>query len=99
MSSANGRTDTTLTDIGVDGLKAGSMSTCKPAALAGPPVPSADPPSPCTGVCRLNANRLCEGCYRTPAEIGRWSVATPAEKAAIWQRLATRRPSDDRTDA
>jgi len=28
--------------------------------------------SPCTGVCRLGADGLCEGCHRTADEIAHW---------------------------
>ena len=28
--------------------------------------------SPCIGVCSLDEAGLCEGCYRTSAEIARW---------------------------
>jgi nicotinate-nucleotide--dimethylbenzimidazole phosphoribosyltransferase len=40
-------------------------------------------PSPCIGVCTVAADGTCEGCLRTLDEIGRWSVASDAEKLAI----------------
>lgn len=29
--------------------------------------------SPCVNICRIGADRLCEGCRRTIDEIGRWT--------------------------
>ena len=40
-------------------------------------------PSPCTGVCRLDANNLCIGCGRLLAEIAAWSSASEAERREI----------------
>lgn len=37
------------------------------------------------------AGRVCIGCDRTLDEIAAWSRLTPAEKAAILDRLAERR--------
>lgn len=42
-------------------------------------------PSPCIGVCMLNANDLCEGCLRQAAEIARWASMSDAERAHIMQ--------------
>jgi predicted Fe-S protein YdhL (DUF1289 family) len=28
--------------------------------------------SPCIGICQVNENGLCEGCFRTLDEIGSW---------------------------
>jgi hypothetical protein len=36
--------------------------------------------SPCTGICRLGAGGLCEGCHRTVDEIARWTSYTDAER-------------------
>jgi uncharacterized protein len=47
-----------------------------------PPEP-ADVASPCTGVCVIGADDLCDGCFRTLAEIAGWSTATHAERRAI----------------
>lgn len=52
-----------------------------------------DPVSPCVGVCAVNpATQLCDGCFRTLAEIEQWWDYTPAQKqtvlAEIEERLA-----------
>jgi predicted Fe-S protein YdhL (DUF1289 family) len=53
-------------------------------------------PSPCTSVCRINAaTGLCEGCFRTLAEITDWSRADDADKREILQRVAERRQAAD----
>jgi predicted Fe-S protein YdhL (DUF1289 family) len=50
--------------------------------------------SPCISVCRLDpATRLCEGCFRTAAEIARWPYAEAEEKRLILERLEERRRS------
>jgi uncharacterized protein len=52
---------------------------------------TAEPASPCTGVCRLNdATGICRGCRRTLAEIAAWSSLTPGEKCAVLEALAGR---------
>lgn len=54
-------------------------------------VPVAGVPSPCVGVCRIDAaNRICEGCRRTLSEIAEWSDATDARRQTILDRLAAR---------
>ena len=46
--------------------------------------------SPCIGVCVLDINDVCEGCYRKADEIGRWSILSEESKQDIvkasWQR-------------
>jgi uncharacterized protein len=39
--------------------------------------------SPCTGVCELNPEGLCRGCFRTGDEIGRWSTMSASERTHI----------------
>lgn len=49
--------------------------------------------SPCTSICRLDAESgLCIGCYRTMDEIGSWSSLTPAQRRAVLDQVAKRRP-------
>jgi len=49
------------------------------------------PPSPCTGVCRIEpASGLCGGCARTLQEIADWPMLTVREKDALLLRLAER---------
>jgi len=47
-------------------------------------------PSPCTGICRLNEDRVCSGCGRLLAEIAAWSTASDDERREI-RRLAEQR--------
>ncbi|MEO9594072.1 DUF1289 domain-containing protein [Rhodopirellula bahusiensis] len=49
------------------------------------------PQSPCIGVCQVNQQQLCVGCFRTLGEIGRWSIASPAEKRSILGLVRQRR--------
>ncbi|MDA8453836.1 DUF1289 domain-containing protein [Acidovorax sp. GBBC 3334] len=52
---------------------------------------SAPPPSPCIGVCRMDAGGgYCEGCFRTLDDIRDWSAAGPAQRRAIWAALLHR---------
>lgn len=50
-------------------------------------------PSPCVSVCHLGADGLCQGCWRTVEEIGRWSGSSDAQKKAIWALIALRLPA------
>ena len=47
-----------------------------------------DVPSPCLGVCQLDAVRSsCDGCGRSVTEISSWTSMTPAARAAVLFRL------------
>lgn len=51
------------------------------------------PPSPCTGVCRIDENTgWCRGCGRTLGEIADWPMLSPGEKRAVLVRLRERKP-------
>ena len=50
-----------------------------------------DVASPCTSVCRLDADELCVGCGRTVDEIIGWTRMSAAEKIAANRRAADRR--------
>ncbi|HEY0975544.1 MAG TPA: DUF1289 domain-containing protein [Solimonas sp.] len=51
-----------------------------------------EPPSPCVGVCTLDAQRsLCVGCGRSLREIAEWSSAGAERKRQIVQSAAQRR--------
>jgi predicted Fe-S protein YdhL (DUF1289 family) len=39
--------------------------------------------SPCIGVCVLDVNDVCEGCFRKADEIGRWSILSEDVKRDI----------------
>ena len=51
--------------------------------------------SPCINICKLDANKICTGCYRTIDEIANWTKCTDHTKAQIikesekkkWQKL------------
>lgn len=44
--------------------------------------------TPCIKFCRIVEDRgVCAGCGRTLAEIAGWSAMTPAQRAAIMDRL------------
>lgn len=51
-------------------------------------------PSPCISVCRIHIDTgLCEGCFRTLAEISAWSRSTPDDKRKFWQLIHARAAS------
>lgn len=47
--------------------------------------------SPCVACCRLNADKLCVGCYRHITEIVDWNRRTDDENSAILQKVAKRK--------
>jgi uncharacterized protein len=48
--------------------------------------------SPCTSVCRMDANGLyCVGCFRTLDEIAGWSAFDDAHRRQIWEELHRRK--------
>ena len=47
--------------------------------------------SPCVACCRLNADKVCVGCYRHITEIVDWNRRTDDENSAILQQVATRK--------
>ena len=48
-------------------------------------------PSPCISVCRIGADSgLCEGCFRTLAEISAWSRLPADDKRVLWQTIHQR---------
>ena len=50
-----------------------------------------DVASPCTSVCKLDADELCIGCGRSVEEIMGWTRMSAAEKIAANRRAANRR--------
>jgi predicted Fe-S protein YdhL (DUF1289 family) len=46
--------------------------------------------SPCVGICELDADGLCRGCFRSRDELRRWRTMSEAEKAAINDRVLPR---------
>ncbi|MGH8442440.1 MAG: DUF1289 domain-containing protein [Nevskiaceae bacterium] len=51
------------------------------------------PQSPCTGVCRLDAQDVCAGCARTIDEIIEWPGASDERKRAIVAAARRRLPT------
>lgn len=47
--------------------------------------------SPCIGICRLEQDKLCVGCYRMIDEITGWAQSDTAARAAILLRTEQRR--------
>jgi predicted Fe-S protein YdhL (DUF1289 family) len=55
--------------------------------------PSATPANPCLNICRMDmAGKYCQGCGRTPLEIGRWAQMTDPERAQVMASLPARLP-------
>jgi predicted Fe-S protein YdhL (DUF1289 family) len=48
--------------------------------------------TPCLGICRVNKDsQLCEGCFRSPAEVAEWLFYSDEKKRIIMRKLSTRR--------
>lgn len=47
------------------------------------PSSKVSPSTPCIGVCRLDAEGLCEGCRRSGDEIARWRALDETERLRI----------------
>jgi len=68
---------------------------------AAPPIPA--PPgrdkiaTPCIAVCQVSGRTgLCEGCFRSLKEIGRWRRMTDDERAAVMADLPRRKAAAER---
>lgn len=47
---------------------------------------------PCMNICRMDlSGRYCQGCRRTPLEIGRWPRMTLLERVAVLEAIEQRR--------
>lgn len=46
--------------------------------------------SPCIGVCKLNENKICAGCFRSSEEITYWRIYSDEERQEIGERLKMR---------
>ena len=56
------------------------------------PAPVGTVPSPCTGVCRIDARHgLCAGCLRSLDEIAAWPTLDDPARLALRRRLRARR--------
>lgn len=71
------------------------MSTGRP-AVPFRPEKADEPASPCISVCRLQPGTdLCEGCWRTLAELSEWASAGVDRRRAILAAVAARRADRD----
>lgn len=48
-------------------------------------------PSPCIGRCELDPELVCQGCFRTLAEISRWLRLSDLERQRVLAEAAKRR--------
>ncbi|MCW8127997.1 DUF1289 domain-containing protein [Microbulbifer halophilus] len=46
--------------------------------------------SPCVSVCALNAQDICEGCFRSIAEIGGWGSMNNDERRVVLKNCGER---------
>lgn len=46
--------------------------------------------SPCVGICQLDRDKVCIGCYRTSEEITYWRMYTEEEREKALQKVAER---------
>lgn len=54
----------------------------------GAPAPAPAPIlTPCIGICALDADGYCEGCFRTGDEIGQWSTLSNAERQRLMDEV------------
>lgn len=49
-----------------------------------------EPKSPCVSICVLDEQDICQGCYRSAAEITDWFMASAEEKRAMLARAKER---------
>lgn len=48
-------------------------------------------PSPCNSVCTMSPDDgLCQGCFRSLAEIADWSALSDERKRQVWVRIGER---------
>jgi prolyl-tRNA editing enzyme YbaK/EbsC (Cys-tRNA(Pro) deacylase)/predicted Fe-S protein YdhL (DUF1289 family) len=79
--------------VDIDDEKAARQKAIDLIAIrAGETSPDSDTvPSPCISVCRISADSgLCEGCFRTLAEISAWSRLPLEGKHTLWQTIHQR---------
>ena len=55
--------------------------------------------SPCVASCRLNADKVCVGCFRHITEIVDWNKRTDSENYAILQQVAKRKSQSSQEGA
>ena len=47
--------------------------------------------SPCIGICTINPEGLCEGCFRNLHEIGNWPYFTNAQREYLMEKVLPER--------
>ena len=52
--------------------------------------------SPCVGICQLDKEKVCIGCYRTSEEITYWRIYTKEERAQALTKIAERAEAANR---
>lgn len=50
-----------------------------------------EPKSPCISICVLDDDDICQGCFRSAAEITDWFMISTQEKREILERAKNRR--------
>ncbi|MCU0753990.1 MAG: DUF1289 domain-containing protein [Xanthomonadales bacterium] len=43
--------------------------------------------TPCIGICTLDADGYCEGCFRSAEEIGQWSTLADADRRRLMDEV------------
>ncbi len=52
--------------------------------------------TPCTGVCTLGEDGLCQGCHRTGDEIARWGLMNDVQRLRMMDAVLPLRELGDR---
>ena len=47
-------------------------------------------PSPCKSLCKLDGQKICQGCYRTSSEISFWTTMSNEEKLDVIEKAKQR---------
>lgn len=55
------------------------------------PVVAAEASTPCIGVCTVDQNDVCVGCFRSCAEIAAWASLSEAQRRTVMAALPARR--------
>ncbi|MCP1726239.1 putative Fe-S protein YdhL (DUF1289 family) [Natronospira proteinivora] len=64
-----------------------------PSSFPRPMPESPEPPeSPCVGVCTMDDEGHCIGCFRTLDEIAQWGTLSPEEQWRVVEELPARDP-------
>jgi uncharacterized protein len=55
-------------------------------------------PSPCVGVCQVDAGEICIGCGRSLSEIANWTMMSDVEKIAVAEAARLRRQATEQAE-